>query len=94
MAAGDDCSPGTRRKSLLSNLEDLGLVDYFMKKNRHGCSECIYLNPASRKGQKAHFYQMLFLPLIPIAALIIQNCFSISLIMNSLQEAQIIHQQV
>lgn len=97
MTAAAERTPSDRRTSALSSYEemgDLGFIDYLMKQKRHGCSECIYMNPASSKGKRAHFFQMLLLPLIPIVALIIQNCLSISNIMDTLQEAHSIHNQV
>ncbi|CAB3381553.1 Hypothetical predicted protein [Cloeon dipterum] len=90
---GGTVSPNHSRKSLHSSCEAVGLEVHMWRK-RHGCSECVYLNPASTSGKKAHFYQMLLLPFIPIAALIVQNCFSIASIAESLHEACTIQQQI
>ncbi|XP_059469153.1 uncharacterized protein LOC132192927 [Neocloeon triangulifer] len=87
------CSPNHSRKSLHSSCEAVGLEVHMWRKRR-GCSECVYLNPASTSGKKAHFFQMLLLPFIPIAALIVQNCFSIASIMETLHEACAIQQQI
>jgi hypothetical protein len=55
---------------------------------------CLRLSPGSTGSQKLQMIQMICLPFIPIAALIVQNSTILSAVMMSLGEAHEIQHQV
>ncbi|XP_066972570.1 uncharacterized protein [Macrobrachium rosenbergii] len=55
---------------------------------------CCTFNPVSASGKKWHQFQMILLPFIPIAALIIQNCWFMSTVAKHQHEMQMLGKQV
>ena len=55
---------------------------------------CCSFNPASGSGKRWHQSQMLLLPLLPIAALIAQNCWSMMDIIIYQSEMKELRRQV
>ncbi|XP_069158737.1 LOW QUALITY PROTEIN: uncharacterized protein [Procambarus clarkii] len=55
---------------------------------------CCNFNPVSKSGKKWHQVQMILLPFIPIAALIVQNCWFMSTVADHQREMQVLASQV
>ncbi|XP_069948438.1 uncharacterized protein [Cherax quadricarinatus] len=55
---------------------------------------CCNFNPVSESGKKWHQVQMIMLPFIPIAALIVQNCWFMSTVAEHQREIQFLTSQV
>ena len=55
---------------------------------------CFHVSPATKRGKRLQLLQMLLLPFIPIAALIVQNCFTMNQAIKAQREATTIEHQV
>ena len=55
---------------------------------------CFHVSPVTKRGKRLQLLQMLLLPFIPMAALIIQNCLTMNYAIEAQREATTIEHQV
>lgn len=55
---------------------------------------CCNFNPVSAAGKRWHLVQMIMLPFIPIAALVVQNCWFMRNVARQQQEMKFLSRQV
>ena len=77
---------GAGSKMSGSSMEDSSLVSV--------STGCFHVSPATRKGKRLQLLQMLLLPFIPIAALVVQNCLVMNQAITAQREAKVIEHQV